>query len=184
MQGLQITADLEGCSPRLPVMTQVEALRAACLRAVGEAGLRTVGECFHPFPAVDGEPRGVTGVLLLAESHLAVHTWPELGSVTLDLYVCHQHGDHSAQARRAATALVAAFAPDRVQRHERARGQVGSVPLPQPAAALAPPARPVCDSAGGFAHDAVAGAPSPSDSRPAAPNRARRPATPARGAAR
>jgi S-adenosylmethionine/arginine decarboxylase-like enzyme len=41
---------------------------------------------------------GVTGVVLLAEYHVAVRTWPELGAVTLDVYVCNLHGDHSVKA--------------------------------------------------------------------------------------
>jgi S-adenosylmethionine decarboxylase len=58
------------------------------------SGLRSVNELFHRFePAARG---AVTGVVLLAESHLAVHTWPELGAVTLDVYVCNFGGDNSA----------------------------------------------------------------------------------------
>ena len=41
-------------------------------RAVADAQLTLIGECFHQF-----EPQGVTGTVLLAESHLAIHTWPE-----------------------------------------------------------------------------------------------------------
>jgi S-adenosylmethionine decarboxylase len=111
MQGLHLTADLSGCAATLPAMTDPAALRALCIGAVGAAGLQPVGECFHPFPPERGEPRGVTGVLLLAESHLAVHTWPELGVVTLDLYVCHRHADNSARADAALVALLEGFAP-------------------------------------------------------------------------
>ena len=41
------------------------------------------------FPGLGGQRGGVTGVVLLAESHVAIHTWPELGNVTLDIYVCN-----------------------------------------------------------------------------------------------
>jgi S-adenosylmethionine decarboxylase proenzyme len=70
-------------------------LRQLCLRAVQGCGLSAVGELFHRFEQRGG---GVTGVVLLAESHLAVHTWPELGAVTLDVYVCNFSGDNSARA--------------------------------------------------------------------------------------
>lgn len=122
MQGLHLTADLRGCRRGHPALTEADALRALCLGAVVAAGLTPVGECFHPFPPEHGEPRGVTGVLLLAESHLAVHTWPELDAVTLDVYVCHRHADNSARAEAVLAALLAAFEPALVTRHALQRG--------------------------------------------------------------
>ncbi len=118
MQGLHLTADLGGCDPTLAVMTDVVALRTLCSGAAGAAGLTAVGECFHVFDA----PGGVTGMLLLAESHLAVHTWPESGSVTLDVFVCNQSADNRDRAQALLHALTQAFAPAQasVQRLERA----------------------------------------------------------------
>lgn len=124
MQGLHLTADLRGCDPRQPLMTEPEALRACCVQAVADAGLGAVAELFHRFtPAVEGESSGITGVVLLAESHLAIHTWPELGGVTLDVYVCNYGADNSAKAERLMEALVAAFAPGDVLRQALRRGQ-------------------------------------------------------------
>ena len=60
-------------------------------------------------------PVTVTGVVLLAESHLAVHTWPEIGGVTIDAYVCNFGADNTARAEALMARLVAAFAPMRVQ---------------------------------------------------------------------
>ncbi len=119
MEGLHLTADLSGCPPGRPVMVEPDALRAACLAAVHQAGLQPVGELFHRFPA----PGGVTGVVLLAESHLAVHTWPEKAAVTLDVYVCNLHADNSRRAEGLLAALQALFAPTqaRVQRLQRGR---------------------------------------------------------------
>ena len=113
MQGLHLTADLRGCAADAPVMTEPAALRAACQAAVHAVGLNAVGELFHRFAAAPGtlHAPGVTGVVLLAESHLAVHTWPELAAVTLDVYVCNFGADHSAQAEALLQALLAVFAP-------------------------------------------------------------------------
>lgn len=123
MQGLHLTADLRGCDPALPLMTDPAALRQRCVAAVAEAGLGAVAELFHRFtPAVEGEPSGITGVVLLAESHLAIHTWPELGGVTLDVYVCNFGADNSAKAERLMDALTAAFKPREVQRQRLRRG--------------------------------------------------------------
>ena len=65
---------------------------------------------------------GITGVLLLAESHLAVHTWPELRAVTLDVFVCNFAGDNSHKAHHLVNALVARFEARRVQRQQLSRG--------------------------------------------------------------
>lgn len=118
MQGLHLTADLRGCAAAQPHMADAERLRALCLRCVAAAGLQPVGELFHRFPP----PGGVTGVVLLAESHLAVHTWPEMEAVTLDVYVCNLRGDNSARAHALLDALQAAFGPERVERHRVPRG--------------------------------------------------------------
>lgn len=122
MQGLHLTADLRGCDAAAPPMTDADALRALCLRAVAASGLQAVGELFHRFPA----PGGVTGVVLLAESHLAVHTWPELGAVTLDVYVCNLHADNSARAEALAAALHDAFAPRQAELRRVPRGSVAA----------------------------------------------------------
>lgn len=117
MHGLHLTADLRDC-PAAAVLTDPAALRQACLRAVAASGLHPVGELFHRFPA----PGGVTGVVLLAESHLAVHTWPERATVTLDVYVCNLRADNSARAEGLMAALQALFTPGRVERHRIERG--------------------------------------------------------------
>ena len=126
MHGLQLTADLDGCPAGLAVMSDDHALRACCLGAVAASGLHTVGALFHRFeraPHTTAEaPQGVTGVVLLAESHLAVLTWPERGSVTIDVYVCNFGGDNSARAQHLLDTLLAAFAPARVERHALVRG--------------------------------------------------------------
>jgi S-adenosylmethionine decarboxylase len=127
MRGLHLTADLRGCAASRPLMTAAAALRATCLEAVAVAGLKAVGELFHRFaPGAHGEaaaPAGITGVVLLAESHLAVHTWPELEAATIDVYVCNFGTDNSSRAETLLAALVAAFAPAAVERHALERGQ-------------------------------------------------------------
>src|SRR5574343_2006119 len=123
MQGLHLTADLRDCRADSPLMTDPAALRGQCLSAVADAGLRAVAALFHRFPAPpEGGPAGITGVVLLAESHLAVHTWTELGAVTLDVYVCNYGSDNSDKARALLDALIAAFAPAEVSRQQLIRG--------------------------------------------------------------
>jgi len=122
MHGLHLTADLRGCPSELPPLTDPAALRRLCLQAVRDAALQAVGELFHTFPGSDEPKGGVTGVVLLAESHLAVHTWPELRAVTLDVYVCNFGADNTHKAHALIDALLAAFRPTRVERHAIERG--------------------------------------------------------------
>jgi len=122
MQGLHLTADASGCPEDLRALRESGALRELCLAAVAEAGLTPVGELFHCFRQ-DAGGGGVTGVVLLAESHLAVHTWPELGAVTLDVYVCNFGADNSARAETLTRRLLDAFAPTAVDRQRLLRGR-------------------------------------------------------------
>jgi len=124
MNGLHLCADLGGCAPNAPSMRDPDSLRALCVHAVREAGLGAVAELFHCFSPVPGqELSGITGVVLLAESHLAVHTWPELGAVTLDVYVCNLSEDNAAKAEALLARLQQAFSPREtvIQRIERGR---------------------------------------------------------------
>lgn len=128
MQGLHLTADLSGVDPALAAMLDADALAALCRAAVVQSGLSGVAELFHRFAPKD-EQSGITGVVLLAESHLAVHTWPELGGVTLDVYVCNYGADNSAKAEALLAALLKAFAPReaQVQRLSRAAASTPAV---------------------------------------------------------
>ena len=118
MQGLHLTTDLSGCNAASDVMTNTEALRALCLGAVAAAGLQAVGELFHRF----AQAGGITGVVLLAESHLAVHTWPELGAVTLDVYVCNLQTNNDHRAQLLMSTLAAAFDAQGAEHHRLQRG--------------------------------------------------------------
>lgn len=120
MQGLHLTADLGGVDPALPLMHDADALAALCRDAVLRSGLNGVAELFHRFGAAD-EQNGITGVVLLAESHLAIHTWPELAGATLDVYVCNYGADNSAKAEALMAALITAFAPLTVSRQNLIR---------------------------------------------------------------
>ncbi len=123
MHGLHLTADLRGCSTEHAAFIDPTALRSLCLSAVRGAALQPVGELFHTFPGSDEKKGGVTGVVLLAESHLAVHTWPELGAVTLDVYVCNFGADNTHKAHALLDLLLTAFQPAQVERHAIERGR-------------------------------------------------------------
>ena len=122
MQGLHLTADLHGCRCAPTWLLDAAALGEACVAAVRDAGLQPVGQLFHQFPASAHGPGGVTATVLLAESHLCVHTWPEQRGATLDVYVCNLGADHSAKAQSLLFALLALFDAEVVQQQALRRG--------------------------------------------------------------
>lgn len=122
MQGLHLTADLFDCQCDMAWLVDEARLGERCVQAVQRAHLQPVGQLFHRFPDSAHGPGGVTATVLLAESHLCVHTWPERRGVTLDVYVCNFGGDHSTKAHALLDDLLALFQPTQTQRHALARG--------------------------------------------------------------
>lgn len=96
--GTQILIELVGC-PR-ERLDDVDMVREALLTAAERGGLTVVNDVIHKF-----NPHGVSGVVVVAESHLAIHTWPEHGYASLDIYTC---GDE-AKGKLAADYLVGLF---------------------------------------------------------------------------
>ena len=85
---IHLIADLTGCQ-QLDEPAHIEHVLHVAARA---AGATVVGVHLHHF----GTGMGVTGVAMLAESHLAIHTWPETGVAAVDLFVCGQSADAEA----------------------------------------------------------------------------------------
>lgn len=110
-RGRHLLADFSGvAAARLADAVALEALlRDAALAA----GSTILGAHFHPF----GPGLGVTGVLLLAESHLSIHTWPEHGFAAVDVFMCG-----AARPERAIDLIEARLAPAACLRRELARG--------------------------------------------------------------
>src|SRR5438128_531931 len=110
MDGIHLLGEWYGCPADTPVFTRAEELRNVCLKAVEDAGLTVVGERFFQFT-----PQGVTGTVLLAESHLAIHTWPEHGFVTVDVYVCNYTTDNTQKAQQLFRLMQDAMQPRRAK---------------------------------------------------------------------
>ena len=106
MIGLHLIGDLTGCRCDPQLLLDGERFRAKCLDMVAASGLTTMDATFHQF-----EGSGFTGTVVLAESHLAIHTWPERQGLTLDVYVCNYSADNSAKARKLFEQLVDYFQP-------------------------------------------------------------------------
>ncbi len=121
MKGLHIIADLYNCQ-RGELLVSSPRLRELCVNACTDAGLTVLGDHFYQFDGVDGTQQGgSTGAVVLAESHLAIHTWPERDGATLDVYVCNYTSDNTNKAEAVYETLLEALRPadvlvERVQR--------------------------------------------------------------------
>jgi S-adenosylmethionine decarboxylase len=93
--GRHLLMELKDCNGE--VLDDVNALKDALLTAANEAGATVLGESFHRF-----SPHGISGVIIIAESHLFVHTWPEYGYAAADIFTC---GD-SVRPEKAAEILI------------------------------------------------------------------------------
>jgi S-adenosylmethionine decarboxylase len=115
--GRHLIADLHGCAGLDDVARIARALRAA----VVAAGATLLKLRLHHF----GPGGGVTGVALLAESHISIHTWPEHGYAALDCFLCGARHDLEA----ALAAVVAELLPERVETQTIKRGYGALAPV-------------------------------------------------------
>ena len=98
--GTHIVCELSGCDAAK--LTDVDAVRAMMEKAAKAANASIVTTAFHRF-----QPQGVSGVVVIEESHLSIHTWPETGYAAMDFYTCGDHTDPWAACEYAAEALDA-----------------------------------------------------------------------------
>ena len=109
--GRHIIAELYGVSSDL--ISKQETVKQIMDEVIEKAELTKVGEAYKQF-----EPHGVTGIVLIAESHISLHTWPEYGLVNLDIFTC---GD-STRAEKAFQFFLERFKPKSHKRHTLDRG--------------------------------------------------------------
>jgi S-adenosylmethionine decarboxylase len=108
--GMHLIIDLRGAR-RLDDIDHIEATLRRC---VDEAGATLLHIHLHHF-----QPNGVSGVAVLAESHISIHTWPEIGYAALDVFMCGK-----ANPEACVDILRDAFAAERVDVDKIQRGKV------------------------------------------------------------
>ena len=110
-RGRHLLADFHGVAAAL--LGDAAALERELVEAARAAGARVLGAHFHHF----GAGAGVTGVVMLSESHISIHSWPEHLYAALDIFMCG-----AARPELALRRLRAALAPASVRVHDVARG--------------------------------------------------------------
>lgn len=117
--GLHLLLDLHGAAG----LSDVARLQDVLCEAAQAAGATVLGAAFHPFPG-----GGVTGVVLLAESHITIHTWPERAFAAVDIFMCGAARPELAQA-----VIEARLAPAQSRVTAVPRGQAHMNQASQPA---------------------------------------------------
>lgn len=79
--GRHLLLELKDCN--LEVLNDLDFLRGCLHDAARQIGATVVNECFHEF-----SPHGISGVVVISESHLCIHTWPEYGYAAIDIFTC------------------------------------------------------------------------------------------------
>ncbi len=108
--GRHLIAELHGCSG----LADVQLVERALIGAAAAAGATLLELRLHGF----GAGQGVTGIALLAESHISIHTWPEHGYAAVDIFLCAPRHDLEA----ALAVLADALGAQRVEQQLIARG--------------------------------------------------------------
>jgi spermidine synthase len=124
VSGLHITADFFDCACDQFILTKSVSCLEMLRKAVNNSGLTIVGEVTHEFSEGDLDQYGFTSVLVLAESHVSIHTWPEVSHVSIDAYVCNLSTDNSGAARHIVSELGALFRPRTEKQNEINRGDI------------------------------------------------------------
>jgi S-adenosylmethionine decarboxylase len=109
--GNHILADLHGVKPA--VLRDSVALENLLCRVARDAGAHVLSSHFHSF----GDGGGITGVVLLAESHISIHTWPECGLAAADIFMCG-----TTDTERALALLIEKLSPSSWHIERAARG--------------------------------------------------------------
>ncbi|MBP2649551.1 MAG: speH [Firmicutes bacterium] len=102
--GKHLTVDMYGCN--FEKLNNLDFIRSAMLIAIKEANLTLLNFTYHQF-----EPLGLTAIALLAESHMSIHTYPELSFAAVDVFTS---GDPSRPDRAIAT-LKSILKPERTK---------------------------------------------------------------------
>jgi S-adenosylmethionine decarboxylase len=109
--GVHLIADLYGCD--FDKLNNQSFLRSTLTTAAQVAGCRILSVNFESF-----EPQGQTGVVIVAESHLSIHTYPEFGYAATDLFTCGTQ----TMPWIALSSIIAALSPSRHEVKEIKRG--------------------------------------------------------------
>ena len=117
-RSLHILADFYGCTGDEKYFTGKASVRKKALTLIRRAGFSIIASRFHKFSANPHGDGGITGVIIVSESHLTIHTWPERHYVNLDVFFCNYSRDNTRKARAVFAEFRKLYRPRRVRQRE------------------------------------------------------------------
>ncbi len=123
--GRHVLAEIYGCP--FDVLNDIKKVESIMVNAALEAGAEVREFVFHKF-----SPQGISGVVVISESHLAIHTWPELGYAAVDVFTCGEKVD----PWDACNYLTESFRASHMTAKETVRGIIPPGVMPQAAVNL------------------------------------------------
>jgi len=118
-KSLHILADFYDCKGDEEYLTNKSLVRQKTLRLIKRSGFQIVASRFHKFVSdVSGVDGGITGIIIVSESHITIHTWPERKFVNIDVFFCNYSRDNSRKARDVFKFFDTLYRPQRIRRKE------------------------------------------------------------------
>lgn len=108
--GLHILGEV--CTKEAKKLNSLESTKKYISKSVKKYDLHELGSFYYKFP----QGNGFTGLVSLTESHIAIHTWPELHYLTLDVYLCNYSRDNSVICKKVFEEIIHFFKPAKVIR--------------------------------------------------------------------
>lgn len=116
--GRHLLLELKDCRPE--VLNDLDFLKNCLQNAAKKAGATVITDSFHQFT-----PQGVSGVVIIAESHLFIHTWPEHNYAAVDIFTC----GNTVEPKKAADFIIDRLGAKNPSRIELRRGLIEESPI-------------------------------------------------------
>jgi len=111
--GSHLIIELYDCDPK--ILDSVNTVKSILNKAVEISGATPLESCFHQF-----SPQGVSGVIVIAESHFTIHTWPENSYAAIDIFTC----GHQIKKETAMNYMKDEFKAGKLEFQELKRGDI------------------------------------------------------------
>lgn len=111
--GTHIMGDLSGCNSEYLFNIDLGKIKQQVSDIIKRNNFTELGNYYHHF-----ENNSFTGVISLSESHISMHTWPELGIVNIDVYTCNYENDNTDSTRNIFAEIIKLFGDSTVKKIE------------------------------------------------------------------
>ncbi len=111
--GTHIIGDIRECDPDYLFNLNMEEIKKEVSEIIKNNNLTELGSYYHLF-----DNNSFTGIIALSESHVSMHTWPELGIVNMDVYTCNFQNDNTKATRKMFDEIAALFGKSTINKVE------------------------------------------------------------------